>query len=56
MLHQLHGELNERGIKLRIVRAHGSVRDLLRADGIEDKVGGLDRSATLEGLLRQDVL
>ena len=31
--------------------AHGWVRDLLRADGIAEKVGGLDRLATLDHLL-----
>ena len=51
MLHQLHDELAPRGIALRIVGAHGRVRDLLRADGIGEKVGGLDRLATLENLL-----
>ena len=39
MLHELHGELAPRGITLRIVGAHGSVRDLLRAEGLEEKVG-----------------
>jgi high affinity sulfate transporter 1 len=51
MLHELHKELAARGIALRIVGAHGSVRDLLRADGLSEKVGGLDRVTTLEGLL-----
>jgi SulP family sulfate permease len=51
MLHQLHDELVSRNIALRIVGAHGSTRDLLRAEGIEDKVGGLDRSVTLDRLL-----
>jgi high affinity sulfate transporter 1 len=51
MLRDLHAELASRGIGLRIVGAHGLARDLLRADGVEDKVGGLDRAATLEGLL-----
>jgi MFS superfamily sulfate permease-like transporter len=51
MLHQLHGELASRGIALRIVGAHGRVRDLLRADGIDEKVGGLDRLLTLDDLL-----
>jgi SulP family sulfate permease len=37
---------------LRIIGAHGSARDLLRADGIENKVGGLDRTLTLDGALR----
>ena len=54
MLHELHGELAARGIALRIVGAHGRVRDLLRADGIGEKVGGLDRVMTLDGLLGGD--
>ncbi len=52
MLHELHRELTGQGITLRIVGAHGSVRDLLRADGLGDKVGGLDRTATLDKLIR----
>jgi sulfate permease, SulP family len=40
-----------RKVLLRIIGARGSVRDLLRADGIEDKVGRLDRTTTLDGLL-----
>ena len=48
MLHQLHAELTSRGIPLRIVGAHGSARDLLRADGIEEKVGVINRSVTLD--------
>ena len=52
MLHELHAELVSRGITLRIIGAHGSARDLLRADGIEEKVGGLDRTLTLDGALR----
>ena len=52
MLHELHAELASRGIALRIVGAHGSARDLLRAEGLEEKVGGFDRSATLDSVLR----
>jgi MFS superfamily sulfate permease-like transporter len=51
MLHELHTELAARGIVLRIVGAHGWVRDLLRADGLGEKVGGLDRVDTLDGFL-----
>ena len=51
MLHQLHGQLASRDIALRIVGAHGRVRDLLRAEGIDEKVGGLDRLQTLNDLL-----
>ena len=51
MLHELYKELNAGGIALRIVGAHGWVRDLLRADGLGEKIGGLDRSLTLDRLL-----
>ena len=51
MLHELHAELISRGTTLRIVGAHGSVRDLLRADGVEEKVGAIDRAVTLVSLL-----
>ena len=51
MLRQLHEELTRGGIVLRIVGARGRVRDLLRADGVGDLVGGLDRLATLDDLL-----
>ena len=54
MLHELHAELAVRGVPLRIVGARGRVRDLLRADGIDEKVGGLDRTVTLEKLLAGD--
>jgi len=51
MLHELHQYLEARGIALRIVGARGRVRDLLRADGVSDKVGGVGRAVTLASLL-----
>ena len=51
MLHRLHEELAAGGVPLRIVGARGRVRELLRADGIGQKVGGLDRAVTLQDLL-----
>jgi len=36
---------------LRVVGAHGAVRDLLRADGLSEKVGGLERGMSLLGLV-----
>ena len=53
MLHELHSELESRDITLRVVGAHGAARDLLRADGIGEKVGGLGRSLTLDSLIRE---
>lgn len=54
MLHELHGGLAARGIALRVVGARGRVRDLLRADGMDEKVKGLDRAVTLDNLLRSE--
>ena len=54
MLHELYNELASHGIALRIVGAHGPVRDLLRADGLNEKVGGLHRGTTLDGVLATD--
>jgi SulP family sulfate permease len=51
MLHQLHLDLARRGVALRIVGARGRVRDLLRAEGIGEKVSGLGRLVTLDDLL-----
>ena len=51
MLNELHSELASRGITFRIVGAHGWARDLLRADGISDKVGELDRAMTLDDVI-----
>jgi len=48
MLHELQAAP---GIALRVVGAHGRVRDLLRADGMAEKVEGLDRLVTLDSLL-----
>ena len=40
------------GDNLRIIGIHGAARDLLRTDGVEGKVGGFDRTATLDAVLR----
>jgi SulP family sulfate permease len=48
ILHALHDELAAQGIALQIVGARGRVRDLLRADGLADKVGGLERAVSLD--------
>ena len=51
MLHELHRHLSAHNISLRIVGGHAFVRDLLRADGLSEKVGGLHRSITLDSVL-----
>jgi MFS superfamily sulfate permease-like transporter len=48
MLSDLHAYLGARGVKLQIVDAHASVRDLLRAAGLESRVGHFGRRSSLD--------
>jgi high affinity sulfate transporter 1 len=48
MLIGLHGDLAKRDIRLRVVEAHAKVRDLLRAEGLEDRVGYLGRHISVD--------
>ena len=48
ILHMLYDQLAARGISLQIVGARGRVRDLLRADGLAEKVGELERAVSLD--------
>ena len=47
MFTSLHAELSKRGIAFRLVEARSKVRDILRVEGVEDKVGRIDRFTTL---------
>lgn len=47
MLSNLHDELLRRGIEFRLVEARSSVRDMLRLEGVEEKVGRVDRFTML---------
>jgi SulP family sulfate permease len=51
MLAELHETLMERGIGLTITNAHGRVRDLLGAEGLDDKIHGIARGTSLESEL-----
>ena len=48
MLTGLNGELTDRDVQLRIVEAHAKVRDLLRAEGLEERVGYFGRHMSIE--------
>jgi anti-anti-sigma factor len=48
MLAGLHRDLAKRGVPLRIVEAHAKVRDLLRAEGLEERVGYLGRHMSVD--------
>jgi sulfate permease, SulP family len=52
MLVELHENLRNRGIGLTATNAHGRVRDLLRAEGLDDKIHGIARGTSLETELR----
>jgi SulP family sulfate permease len=47
----LHAELEKRGIALRLVEARSKVRDMLRLEGVEEKVGRIDRFTTLADVI-----
>jgi SulP family sulfate permease len=48
MLAGLHRDLARREAQLRIVEAHAKVRDLLRAEGLEERVGYLGRHMSVD--------
>jgi len=43
MLLKLHEELRKQGIRLGIAETHASVRELLRAEGFDEKIGPINR-------------
>ena len=47
LLENLQAELQAAGVRLRLVMAHASVRDILRAEGLEDSVGHIGRKVSL---------
>lgn len=47
MLLQLQAQLAVAGIRLRLVNARASVRDILRAEGLEERVGHIGRVASV---------
>jgi len=47
MLRRLDEELNAAGIDFKVVEAHGPVREILRADGLEELVGSITRYKSL---------
>ena len=51
MLAALHADLAERGIELRIAEAHAAVRDILRAEGLEERVGRIDRRLSVSDVI-----
>ena len=53
LLHGLHQELAPREIPFRIVEARSRVRDILRAEGMEEQIGYFGRHLSLDDLIRE---
>jgi SulP family sulfate permease len=51
MLKKLHEDLNAAGIRLRLVSAHATARDILRAEGLEESVGYFGRRVTVADVI-----
>jgi SulP family sulfate permease len=51
MLAELFATLHDRGIRLMVVNAHGRLRDLLRAEGLGEKIPGITRGTTIDDAL-----
>lgn len=58
MIRNLATELERKGVALRLANTSGQVRDLMRAAEVEEMVGRLDRTTTIDALCQQyeDVL
>ncbi|CAG9187474.1 hypothetical protein LMG23994_06919 [Cupriavidus pinatubonensis] len=53
MLATLHKELQAAGIGLRLVAAHAVVRDMLRAEGLEERVGYFGRRISVADVIEE---
>jgi MFS superfamily sulfate permease-like transporter len=51
MIESLSDALTRRGAALRVVDARGVTRDLLRAEGLEEKIGRIDRFSSVADVL-----
>jgi high affinity sulfate transporter 1 len=51
MLLKLHEELRKQGIRLGIAETHASVRELLRAESLDEKVGPINRFTSVADLI-----
>jgi SulP family sulfate permease len=53
MLLRLHEEFQARGVTFKIVEAHGPVREMLRKEGLEQKIGTITRLESLADLIAE---
>jgi len=55
MLSKLHEALAARGIRLRLVAAHAAARDILRAEGLEERIGYLGRRVSVADVVDESL-
>jgi sulfate permease, SulP family len=53
MLATLYAELHAAGVSLRLVAAHAAVRDILRAEDMEERVGHIGRRASVAEVIEE---
>ncbi len=53
MLNELHGELARQGIEFQVVEARAKVREMLRLEGLEQRMGPISRRASLAEVVDQ---
>jgi MFS superfamily sulfate permease-like transporter len=53
MLRRLHEEFAAAGVDFKVVEAHGPLRDVLRAEGLEERIGVISRFASLSEVLAE---
>jgi anti-anti-sigma regulatory factor len=53
MLEAIQSDLQKQGVILRLVGARASVRDSLRAEGLEERVGRIDRGLSLADVVEE---
>ena len=51
MLKTMHETLQKAGIRMRLVAAHAAVRDMLRAEGLEERIGYFGRRITVADVI-----
>jgi MFS superfamily sulfate permease-like transporter len=55
MLAGLHKDLQARGIRFRVCEGRAGVRQILRAEGLEERVGKIEHTATLAEVVEEEI-
>ncbi len=55
MLVRLHDDLAACGVRFRVSEAHAEVRDMLRIEQLDGRVGGIHRTTTLDAVIQEEL-